>query len=93
MHTMGIPEKIKAIQDEMSKTQINKATEKKFDHYCGDDVYVLVNKELEKNPEIAKKCAHILKMMEDPNTEEAKMAEKITRRVFDAQLQNAGHCR
>ena len=60
---------------------------KKFDHYCGDDVYVLVNKELEKNPEIAQKCAHILKMMEDPNTEEAKMAEKITRRVFEAQLQ------
>ena len=60
---------------------------KKFDHYCGDDVYVRVNKELEKNPEIAQKCAHILKMMEDPNTEEAKMAEKITRRVFEAQLQ------
>ena len=60
---------------------------KKFDHYCGDDVYVLVNKELEKNPEIAQKCAYILKMMEDPNTEEAKMAEKITRRVFEAQLQ------
>ena len=31
MHTMGIPEKIKAIQDEMSKTQINKATE----HHIG----------------------------------------------------------
>ena len=60
---------------------------KKFDHYCGDDVYVLVNKELEKNPEIAQKCAHILKMMEDPNTDEAKMADKITRRVLEAQLQ------
>ena len=60
---------------------------KKFDHYCGDDVYVRVNQEIKKNPEITQKCAQILKMMEDPDTVEAKMADKITRRVLEAQLQ------
>ncbi|MDI1496140.1 MAG: arginine--tRNA ligase [Cenarchaeum symbiont of Oopsacas minuta] len=60
---------------------------KKFDHYCGDDVYVRVNQEIDKDPNVALECAHILKMMEDPNTDEAKMACKITRRVLDAQLE------
>ena len=60
---------------------------KKFDHYCGDDVYVKTTEKYEKNPSLEEIRKNILKELEDGNSETAQFADKITRRVLENQLE------
>lgn len=61
-------------------------TEKKFDHYCGDDVYVKVNEMYEENAELVEKRRYVLKEIENPSSEIAKFAKELTNRVLHEQL-------
>ena len=58
----------------------------KFDHYCGDEVYVKTTEEYQKNPKLQEIRNQILKEIEDGNSETAKFASKITNRVLSEQL-------
>ncbi len=58
----------------------------KFDHYCGDEVYVKTTEEYQKNPKLHEIRNQILKEIEDGNSETAKFASKITNRVLSEQL-------
>ncbi|HSB83558.1 MAG TPA: arginine--tRNA ligase [Nitrosarchaeum sp.] len=60
---------------------------KKFDHYCGDDVYVKTTEKYEQDPSLEEIRKNILKELEDGNSETAKFADKITRRVLENQLE------
>lgn len=60
---------------------------KKFDHYCGDDVYVKTTEKYEEDPSLEEIRKNILKELEDGNSETAKFADKITRRVLENQLE------
>jgi len=59
---------------------------RKFDQYCGDDVYVKVNQMYEKDPTLAEKRKVVLKEIEEGKSELAKFAAEITKRVLDEQL-------
>ncbi|MEK6831343.1 MAG: arginine--tRNA ligase, partial [Thermoproteota archaeon] len=56
---------------------------KKFDHYCGDDVYVKTTEKYENDPSLEEIRKNILKELEDGNSETAQFADKITRRVLE----------
>jgi len=58
----------------------------KFDHYCGDEVYVKTTEKYQTNPELQDIRNQILKEIEDGNSETAKFASKITSRVLSEQL-------
>jgi arginyl-tRNA synthetase len=58
----------------------------KFDHYCGDDVYVKVNEMYEKDPQLAEKRKLVLKEIEEGKSELARFAASITQRVLSEQL-------
>ena len=60
---------------------------KKFDHYCGDDVYVKTTKKYEIDPSLEEIRKNVLKELEDGDSETAKFADKITRRVLAGQLE------
>ncbi|MGY5150324.1 MAG: arginine--tRNA ligase [Candidatus Nitrosopumilus sp. bin_68KS] len=60
---------------------------KKFDHYCGDDVYVKTTERYEKDPSLEEIRKNILKELEDGDSETAKFADKITRKVLAGQLE------
>ncbi|MFB5635923.1 MAG: arginine--tRNA ligase [Nitrosopumilus sp.] len=60
---------------------------KKFDHYCGDDVYVKTTEKYDADPSLEEIRKNILKELEDGNSEIAKFADKITRRVLAGQLE------
>jgi arginyl-tRNA synthetase len=60
---------------------------KKFDHYCGDDVYVKTTEKYENDPSLEEIRKNILKELEDGNSEIAQFADKITRRVLENQLE------
>lgn len=59
----------------------------KFDHYCGDEVYVKTTEQYEKQPELEEKRKEILKQLEDGNSDTAKFADTITRKVLECQLE------
>lgn len=59
---------------------------KKFDHYCGDDVYVDVMKKIKEKPELKDDAGKILEAMEDDATAEAKIANRVSRKILGAQL-------
>ncbi|HEX9677327.1 arginine--tRNA ligase [Nitrososphaera sp.] len=59
---------------------------RKFDQYCGDDVYVKVNQMYEKDPTLVEKRKIVLKEMEEGRSEIARFAAEITKRVLDEQL-------
>lgn len=59
---------------------------KKFDHYCGDEVYVKINEMYEKDPPLAEKRKLVLKEIEEGESEIAQFAADITRRVLNDQL-------
>ncbi|MCS7140630.1 MAG: arginine--tRNA ligase [Candidatus Nitrosocaldus sp.] len=59
---------------------------KKFDHYCGDDVYVRVNEMYEHDPSLMERRREVLKAMEDYDSDTARFAREVTRRVLDEQL-------
>jgi len=61
--------------------------EKKFDHYCGDDVYVKTTEKYEADSSLEEIRKNVLKELEDGDSETAKFADKITRRVLSGQLE------
>jgi len=60
---------------------------KKFDHYCGDDVYVKTTEKYESDSSLEDIRKNILKELEDGDSETAKFADKITRKVLANQLE------
>jgi arginyl-tRNA synthetase len=58
----------------------------KFDHYCGDEVYVKINKIYEIDPQVAEKRKLVLKEIEEGKSEIAHFAMDITLRVLKEQL-------
>jgi arginyl-tRNA synthetase len=60
---------------------------KKFDHYCGDDVYVKTTEKYEADSSLEDIRKNVLKELEDGNSETAVFADKITRRVLAGQLE------
>lgn len=60
---------------------------KKFDHYCGDDVYVKTTEKYEQDPSLEEIRKNVLKELEDGDSDTAKFADKITRRVLVGQLE------
>lgn len=59
--------------------------EKKFDHYCGDEVYVKTTEKYESDKQFAEYRHKVLQALEDPNSELAKFANIITRKVLAEQ--------
>jgi arginyl-tRNA synthetase len=59
---------------------------RKFDQYCGDEVYVKVNQMYEKDPTLAEKRKLVLREIEEGKSEIARFAAEITKRVLDEQL-------
>ena len=60
---------------------------KKFDHYCGDDVYVKTTEKYDSDPKLEELRKNTLKELEDGNSETAKFADNITAKVLENQLQ------
>jgi arginyl-tRNA synthetase len=58
----------------------------KFDHYCGDVVYVNITEKYETDSNLAEKRTLVLKELEEGTSETAKFANDITRKVLDEQL-------
>jgi arginyl-tRNA synthetase len=59
----------------------------KFDQYCGDDVYVQVNRMYDDRPELAEQRKKVSKLIEEGNNEVAAMAKQITLKILKAQLE------
>jgi arginyl-tRNA synthetase len=59
---------------------------RKFDQYCGDEVYVKVNQLYEKDSVLAEKRKVVLREIEEGKSELAKFAAEITKKVLDEQL-------
>ncbi len=59
----------------------------KFDVYCGDEVYVKVNQEYERNPGLREKQSLVLREIERGEGEIADYCDRIVDRVLKAQLQ------
>ncbi|MGV7226348.1 MAG: arginine--tRNA ligase [Nitrosopumilus sp.] len=60
---------------------------KKFDHYCGDDVYVKTTEKYDSDSSLEEIRKNVLKELEDGDSETAKFADKITRKVLAGQLE------
>jgi arginyl-tRNA synthetase len=60
---------------------------KKFDHYCGDDIYVKTTEKYEIDPSLEEIRKETLRELEDGISETAKFADKITRQVLENQLE------
>ncbi len=58
----------------------------KFDHYCGDVVYVSITERYEKEKPLAEKRIQVLKDLEDGKSDIAKFGDEITRQVLEEQL-------
>jgi len=61
-------------------------SDKKFDHYCGDDVYVKTTEAYESDKSLEEKRHQVLQEIEDAKSEISKYAKKITRKVLNEQL-------
>jgi arginyl-tRNA synthetase len=60
---------------------------KKFDHYCGDDVYVKTTQKYELDSSLEEIRKNTLKALEDGNSETAAFGDMITRKVLAGQLE------
>ena len=60
---------------------------KKFDHYCGDDVYVKTTQKYELDSSLEEIRTNTLKELEDGDSETAAFGDIITRKVLAGQLQ------
>ncbi len=58
----------------------------KFDHYCGDVVYVNITERYETDKHLAELRSQVLKELEEGTSEIAKFGDEITRRVLEEQL-------
>ena len=65
----------------------NPPNDQKFDHYCGDEVYVKTTEKYEENPSLQDKRKQILQELEDGDSETAKFADNITKKVLACQLE------
>ena len=63
----------------------------KFDHYCGDHVYVKVNQIYSDKPETEKYRRIVLKELEDHNSETYIYAKKVTEKVLLEQLETCSN--
>lgn len=61
----------------------------KFDQYCGDDVYVSVNKTYEKNPDLLEKRKFVLQQIEEGDNEIAVFARDLVEKILKNQLETA----
>jgi arginyl-tRNA synthetase len=61
-------------------------SDKKFDLYVGDDVYVKINERYEKDPELAEKRKVVLREIEEGKSDIAGFASDVTLRVLQEQL-------
>lgn len=59
---------------------------KKFDHYCGDVVYVNITERYETDKHLTDLRMEVLKELEEGTSEIAKFGDEITRRVLEEQL-------
>jgi len=59
----------------------------KFDAYCGDTVYVGAMERIEADEGLRRRASEVLARIERGGTEEARRAERLTRRILDAQLE------
>ena len=59
----------------------------KFDHYCGDVVYVKTSEKYENEPNLQAPRKKILEDIEDPKSEVSKFANSITKKVLACQLE------
>jgi len=66
---------------------------KKFDHYCGDDVYVKTTEKREQDPSIEEIRRMVLKELEDGDSEIVRFRDRITRRVLSDQLETCWNLR
>jgi arginyl-tRNA synthetase len=60
---------------------------KKFDHYCGDDVYVKTTQKYEEDSSLEEIRKNVLKDLEDESSDIAKLADVVTRKVLANQLE------
>tara|TARA_B110001454_G_scaffold5236_1_gene4871 strand:- start:86 stop:1972 length:1887 start_codon:yes stop_codon:yes gene_type:complete len=60
---------------------------KKFDHYCGDDVYVKTTQKYEEDSSLEEIRKNVLKELEDGTSDTAKLADTVTRKVLANQLE------
>ena len=60
---------------------------KKFDHYCGDDVYVKTTQKYDEDSSLEEIRKNVLKDLEDETSETAKLADVVTRKVLSNQLE------
>jgi len=65
---------------------VEPSKDQKFDHYCGDIVYVKTTEKYETDPKLASYRIEVLKQLEEGTSETAKFANEITRRVLAEQL-------
>ncbi len=59
----------------------------KFDHYCGDEVYVKTSEKYETEPNLQETRKKILEDIENPESEISKFANSITKKVLTCQLE------
>ena len=59
----------------------------KFDHYCGDEVYVKTTEKYTEQPELEQTRKDILKEIEEGTSDIAIFADSVTKRVLEGQLQ------
>ncbi|MGI0062254.1 MAG: arginine--tRNA ligase, partial [Nitrosotalea sp.] len=60
--------------------------DQKFDHYCGDVVYVKTTERYETDKALLELRSHVLQELEEGTSEIAKFGDEITRRVLEEQL-------
>jgi arginyl-tRNA synthetase len=65
----------------------------KFDHYCGDEVYVKINEMYEKDRQLLQKRNLVLKEIEEGRSETARFAMGIALRVLQEQLKTCWRLR
>jgi arginyl-tRNA synthetase len=59
----------------------------KFDHYCGDEVYVKTSEKYEVEPNLQETRKKVLEEIENPESEISKFANSITKKVLACQLE------
>jgi len=62
-------------------------TGQKFDHYCGDEVYVKTSEKYETEPNLQETRKKVLEDIENPESEISKFANSITKKVLSCQLE------
>lgn len=62
------------------------ASEKKFDHYAGDDIYVTVNKKYETDSALTQKRTLVLRAIEEHDNEIFPLASEVTNKILTEQL-------